>query len=62
MIKKSNNVVIIKMKGAQVVLSRYSGNPVEALIHLFPEIGLDQSKFIHPSGILLLFSYLIIFF
>jgi len=37
---------IQRHKGAKSVLSYYEGNLVEALVHLFPEIGIDVPKFV----------------
>jgi hypothetical protein len=32
-------------QGALTILGHYGGSYVEALVHLFPNIGLDKSKF-----------------
>eukprot|EP00026_Physarum_polycephalum_P016043 Phypoly_transcript_16871.p1 GENE.Phypoly_transcript_16871~~Phypoly_transcript_16871.p1 ORF type:complete len:257 (+),score=38.97 Phypoly_transcript_16871:68-772(+) len=40
---------ILDFEGSQQVLAKYSGNPIQALVHAYPEIGLEQSKFKSPS-------------
>jgi hypothetical protein len=56
-------ILINKLKRSQQVLAKYGSNPVQALMHAYPELGLVESNFKSPSSILFfLFNLNRIFF
>jgi hypothetical protein len=56
-------ILINELKGSQQVLAKYRGNPVQALMHAYPELGLVESNFKSPNSILFfLFNLNRIFF
>jgi hypothetical protein len=56
-------ILINELKGSQQVLAKYGGNPVQALMHAYLELGLVESNLKSSSSILFfLFNLNRIFF
>ena len=53
---------LIKLKGKESLLQLYDGDLVNALMDVYPEIGLEKAKFLHQSRMSLFFSSSFIFF
>ena len=49
--------LFLLIQNANAMVAYYNGSVIAALLHLFPEIGLERSKFANTSSMLVLSSF-----